>query len=79
MALSSSSFALRRLLRVSSSASLPQWTWSPLSAYRQNSSSSSSSSSSSPLHPSFPSTTTPPPPTFLPLRRPSYSLAGFQG
>lgn len=28
-----------------------------------------------PLHPSFPSTTTPPPPTFLPLRRPSYSLA----
>ncbi|CAL9055160.1 organelle RRM domain-containing protein 2, mitochondrial-like [Musa acuminata AAA Group] len=48
MALSSSSFALRRLLRVSSSASLPQWTWSPLSAYRQNSSSSSSSSSPSP-------------------------------
>ncbi|RZS23872.1 hypothetical protein BHM03_00056879 [Ensete ventricosum] len=47
MALSSSSFALRRLLRVSSSASLPQWTWSPRSVYRQNSSSSTSSPSPS--------------------------------
>ncbi|RWW34878.1 hypothetical protein GW17_00000328 [Ensete ventricosum] len=47
MALSSSSFALRRLLRVSSSSSLPQWTWSPRSVYRQNSSSSTSSPSPS--------------------------------